>query len=132
MTRRLTAVLLAVLCLLAVTGAKSCGSSGDTSAGHYSCHHLERLWDRGGGDPGQQVMAADVSLAESGGNPAAVSQTGDRGLWQISPQYWPGLASKYNLYNALQNAIAAVYVFTHGGGWGAWVTVQHGLVQYIC
>ena len=40
-----------------------------TSAGTYSCGGLEALWEEAGGSPGEAVMAAEIAMAESGGNP---------------------------------------------------------------
>ena len=52
----------------------------------YSFAQLEALWLEAGGPASAEAIAASVALAESGGNPDAVSSTGDYGLWQINAE----------------------------------------------
>lgn len=52
------------------------------SPGSYGCGALESLWDAAGGSAGLAVTMASIAMAESGGNPNAVSPTDDFGLWQ--------------------------------------------------
>jgi hypothetical protein len=59
-------------------------SAAPTSSGSYSCSGLESLWKEAGGSSGTAFMAAEIAMAESGGNPNAISPTDDFGLWQIN------------------------------------------------
>jgi hypothetical protein len=52
------------------------------SPGSYGCGALESLWESAGGSAGLAVTMASIAMAESGGNPGAVSPTDDFGLWQ--------------------------------------------------
>ena len=72
------------------------GGSGSLS-GTLGCSGLEQLWDAAGGNPSHAFMAAEIAMAESGGNPNALSPTDDFGYWQIN-------ASNGSLatYNALR------------------------------
>jgi hypothetical protein len=94
---------------------------------NIGCARLERLWDRAGGPVSQRFMAAEVAMAESGGNPGPSdvdmdsNGTEDRGLWQINSVH----DSSSNLFIPIDNAREAVYLYKHQG-WYIWVTVQKG------
>jgi LysM repeat protein len=92
-----------------------------TSAGTYSCDGLEALWEEAGGSPGEALMAAEIAMAESGGNPDAMSPTDDFGLWQIN-----GSHGAEATLNPLGNARAAVDISGDGSNWGAWTTYVTG------
>jgi LysM repeat protein len=98
-----------------------------TAAGTYSCSGLESLWEQAGGSAGEAVMAASIAMAESGGNPNAVSPTNDYGLWQIN-----GSHGALATLNPLGNAQAAVSVSGDGSGWGAWTTFTSGAYSGRC
>ena len=91
------------------------------SQGMYSCAGLEQLWEQAGGSSAQAFMAAEIAMAESGGNPNAVSPTNDFGLWQIN-----GSHGSLATLNALQNAKSAVILSGDGTNWGPWTTYHSG------
>ena len=72
-------------------------------------------------------MAAEIAMAESGGNPNAVSPTDDFGLWQINGSH----GSEATL-NPLGNAEAAVAISGGGSNWGAWTTFTSGAYAGRC
>ena len=98
-----------------------------TSAGTYSCYGLESMWEQAGGSAGEAVMAASIAMAESGGNPNAISSTADYGLWQINASH-----GAQATLNPLANAEAAVSISGDGGNWGAWTTYTSGAYSYRC
>ena len=98
-----------------------------TSAGTYSCGGLESLWERAGGSAGEAVKAASIAMAESGGNPNAISPTNDYGLWQIN-----GSHGAEATLNPLGNAEAAVSISGNGSNWGAWTTYTSGAYAGRC
>jgi LysM repeat protein len=95
--------------------------------GPYGCAALEGLWDKAGGSPGQARTAAEIALAESGGNPDAVSPTNDYGLWQVN-------ASNGSLatLNPRANARSAVVISRDGADWSAWTTYRDGGFEGRC
>jgi hypothetical protein len=102
-------------------------SAAPTSSGSYSCSGLESLWKEAGGSSGEAFMAAEIAMAESGGNPNAVSPTDDFGLWQIN-----GSHGALATLNPLGNARAAVSVSSNGSNWGAWTTYTSGAYSGKC
>jgi hypothetical protein len=98
-----------------------------TSGGSYSCSGLESLWEQGGGSSGEAFMAAEIAMAESGGNPNAVSPTDDFGLWQIN-----GSHGSMATLDPLGNARAAVSISDDGSDWGAWTTYTSGAYSGKC
>ena len=103
------------------------GGATPTSAGTYSCGGLEALWEEAGGSSGEAVMAAEIAMAESGGNPEAVSPTDDFGLWQIN-----GSHGAEATLNPLGNARAAVDISGNGSNWGPWTTYVTGAYAGRC
>ena len=97
-------------------------------SGTFSCSALEALWEQAGGAPGEAFMAAEIAMAESGGNPNAVSPTDDWGLWQINASHGPGEAT----LNPYANARAAVAISGDGTNWGAWTTFTSGAYRGRC
>jgi LysM repeat protein len=95
--------------------------------GHYSCSGLEQLWEQAGGSPAKAVMAADIAMAESGGNPNAISPTNDFGLWQINASNG-ALAT----LNPFQNAKSAIELSSNGTNWGPWTTFTSGAYAGRC
>jgi LysM repeat protein len=107
------------------TGGAASGTvvvqSAPQSRGQYSCSGLEQLWDQAGGNPGDAFLAAEVAMAESGGNPNALSPTDDYGLWQINASN--GALATFNPY---ENAKSAVVLSDNGSNWSAWTTYTSG------
>lgn len=95
--------------------------------GTYSCPALEQLWDEAGGNPADAVTAASVAMAESGGNPNAVSPTDDLGLWQINESNG-ALAT----LSPAGSAHAAVVLSHDGADWSAWTTFTDGASAGRC
>jgi LysM repeat protein len=89
--------------------------------GMYSCAGLEGLWEQAGGNSADAFMAAEIAMAESGGNPNAISPTDDFGLWQIN-----GSNGSLATLNALQNARSAITLSDNGTNWGPWTTYHSG------
>jgi len=95
--------------------------------GSYSCSALEQLWDSAGGNPSDAVMAAEIAMAESGGNPNAISPTDDYGLWQIN-------ASNGSLatLDPFANAKSAIILSGNGTNWSPWTTYTSGAYSGKC
>lgn len=90
----------------------------------YSYAQLEAMARSNGLAPEAAKVAAAIAMAESGGNPGAISSTGDYGLWQINARSWPQFDSRRLLepaYNA--RAMATIY---KGSGWTPWATYKNG------
>ncbi len=114
----------------AATGGTAHGGTAavqSASQGRYSCSGLEQIWEQAGGSPARAMMAADIAMAESGGNPNAISPTDDFGLWQINASNG-ALAT----LNPLQNAKSAVEMSSNGTNWGAWTTYTSGAYAGRC
>lgn len=115
------------------SGAQSSSSSKaadviqSDAQGTYSCLGLEQLWEQAGGNPAVAFMAAEIAMAESGGNSNAISPTADYGLWQIN-------ASNGSLatLNPLQNAQSAVALSGNGANWNPWTTYTSGAYSGRC
>jgi LysM repeat protein len=110
-----------------VTAPTTVSAVTTTSAGTYSCGSLESLWEHAGGSAGEAGMAASIAMAESGGNPNAISPTDDFGLWQINASH----GAEATL-NPLGNAEAAVSISGNGSNWGAWTTYTSGAYSGHC
>jgi len=110
-------------------GSSSTPSGGGTTtlSGTLSCSGLEQLWESAGGNPGSAFMAAEIAMAESGGQQYALSPAGDRGYWQINPSN--GSLSTFDAYG---NARAAVSLSNNGSDWSPWVTYNTGAYQGQC
>jgi Lysozyme like domain len=72
-------------------------------------------------------MAAEIAMAESGGNPNAISPTNDFGLWQIN-----GSNGALATLNPLQNAKSAIALSGNGTNWGPWTTYHSGAYSGKC
>lgn len=90
-------------------------------SGTLSCNGLEKLWESAGGNSGSAFIAAEIAMAESGGNQYATGPAGERGYWQIHPDH--GYLSTYNAYG---NARAAVIISDNGSNWSPWTTYTSG------
>ena len=102
-------------------------SSVSSSHGVYSCSGLETLWRNAGGSSAEAFTAAEIAMAESGGNPNAISPTDDFGLWQIN-----GSHGSMATLNPLGNARSAVSISDNGSDWGAWTTYTSGAYSGKC
>jgi hypothetical protein len=72
-------------------------------------------------------MAAEIAMAESGGNQYALSPTDDYGYWQINISNG-SLAT----FNALGNAHSAVILSQDGTNWDPWTTYTSGAYAGQC
>jgi LysM repeat protein len=95
--------------------------------GMYSCSGLEQIWEQEGGSPAAALMAAEIAMAESGGNPNAVSPTDDFGLWQIN-----GSNGSLATLNPFQNAKSAITLSDNGNNWNPWTTYHSGAYSGRC
>ena len=92
-----------------------------TSPGVFSCSGLETLWRAAGGNPASAFLAAEIAMAESGGQSWAVSPTDDYGLWQINSSH--GALATLDPYG---NARAAIIISDNGRSWAPWTTYVSG------
>jgi LysM repeat protein len=103
-----------------------------TSATHLSgrlgCSGLEALWEAAGGSHAKAFIAAEIAMAESGGNQYALSPTNDYGYWQINGSHGPAMAT----FNALGNARAAIAISHNGTDWYPWTTYTSGAYAGRC
>jgi hypothetical protein len=90
-------------------------------SGSLSCSGLESLWMAAGGNYGVAFIAAEIAMAESGGNQYATGPNGERGYWQINPDH--GYLATYDAYG---NARAAISISSNGADWSAWTTYTSG------
>jgi len=95
--------------------------------GMYACSALEQLWEQAGGSSAHAFIAAEIAMAESGGNANAISPTNDFGLWQIN-----GSNGALATLNPLQNAKSAVALSGNGTNWGPWTTYHSGAYLGKC
>lgn len=91
------------------------------SLSSYNCTSLENLWTSEGGNRNESFTAAEIAMAESGGNPDAISPTDDYGLWQINASHG-SLAT----LNPVGNARAAITISDDGTNWFPWTTYRSG------
>jgi LysM repeat protein len=95
--------------------------------GMYSCSGLEQLWDQAGGNSADAFMAAEIAMAESSGNPNAISPTDDFGLWQIN-----AVNGALATLNPFDNARSAITLSDDGANWGPWTTFTSGAYSGKC
>jgi LysM repeat protein len=111
-----------------VTESASQGGGGSsTLSGTLSCSGLEQLWEAAGGNPADALMAAEIAMAESGGNQYALSPTDDYGYWQINASNG-ALAT----FDAFGNARAAITLSQDGTNWDPWTTYTSGAYEGRC
>ena len=103
-------------------------SSASRLSGTLGCNGLEDLWEAAGGSHAEAFMAAEIAMAESGGNQYALSPTDDYGYWQINASHGPSMAT----FNAMGNAKAAIAISDDGSDWGAWTTYTSGAYAGRC
>ena len=97
-------------------------------SGRLGCSGLEALWEAAGGSHAKAFMAAEIAMAESGGNQYALSPTDDYGYWQINASHGPAMAT----FNALGNAKAAIAISHDGTDWYPWTTYVTGAYKGRC
>jgi len=97
-------------------------------SGTLGCSGLEALWEEAGGSHAEAFMAAEIAMAESGGNQYALSPTDDYGYWQINASHGPAMAT----FNALGNAKAAIAISRDGTDWYPWTTYTSGAYAGRC
>ena len=97
-------------------------------SGTLSCSGLEALWKSAGGSSAEAFMAAEIAMAESGGNQYALSPTNDYGYWQINGSHGPAQAT----FNAYGNARAAIAISDDGRDWSPWTTYVTGAYEGRC
>jgi LysM repeat protein len=103
-------------------------SSATKLSGTLSCSGLEALWEAAGGSHAEAFMAAEIAMAESGGNQYALSPTDDYGYWQINASHGPAMAT----FNAIGNAKAAIAISDDGHDWAPWTTYVDGAYAGRC
>jgi LysM repeat protein len=103
-------------------------SSSHRLSGTLGCSGLEALWKYAGGAPSEAFMAAEIAMAESGGNQYAHSPTNDYGYWQINGSHGPALAT----YDPVGNAKAAILISHDGTDWYPWTTYTSGAYRGRC
>jgi LysM repeat protein len=103
-------------------------SSATKLSGTLSCSGLEALWEAAGGSHTEAFMAAEIAMAESGGNQYALSPTDDYGYWQINASHGPAMAT----FNAIGNAKAAIAISADGHDWAPWTTYVDGAYAGRC
>jgi len=97
-------------------------------SGTLSCSGLETLWEDAGGSHAGAFMAAEIAMAESGGNQYALSPTNDYGYWQINGSHGPAEAT----FNPIGNAEAAIAISGNGSDWYPWTTYVTGAYGGRC
>jgi LysM repeat protein len=103
-------------------------SSATHLSGTLGCSGLEALWEAAGGSHSEAFMAAEIAMAESGGNQYALSPTDDYGYWQINASHGPAQAT----FNAIGNAKAAIAISNDGTDWMPWTTYVTGAYRGRC
>ncbi len=97
-------------------------------SGTLGCSGLEELWEEADGNHADAFIAAEIAMAESGGQQYALSPTDDYGYWQINATYWGSLAT----FDPLGNARAAVQISADGTNWSPWTTYNTGAYAGRC
>jgi LysM repeat protein len=103
-------------------------SSTTSLSGTLGCSGLEALWEAAGGSHAAAFTAAEIAMAESGGNQYALSPTDDYGYWQINASHGPAEAT----FNPIGNARAAIAISSDGTNWHAWTTYVDGAYAGRC
>lgn len=104
-----------------VTASVSVSQSRTAEGGTLSCSGLESLWQAAGGSPGAAFTAAEIAMAESGGQQYATGAAGEEGYWQINP-----VNGDLATYNAYGNARSAIILSDDGVNWSPWTTFTSG------
>jgi LysM repeat protein len=96
-------------------------TSAASLSGTLGCTQLEELWEDAGGSQAEAFTAAEIAMAESGGNQWATGTVGERGYWQINPNH-----GSLSTYDPMGNAKAAVIISDDGTNWTPWTTYTSG------
>ncbi len=112
----------------AAAAAADTMTTSSTLSGTLSCAGLEDLWEQAGGSDGEAFMAAEIAMAESGGQQYALSPTSDYGYWQINGSHGPAEAT----FSPIGNAEAAVAISDDGTDWDPWTTYVTGAYAGRC
>jgi hypothetical protein len=111
--------------------AVTTAAHGTVRGGTLNCSGLEALWEQAGGSHAEAFMAAEIAMAESGGQQDATDYdsngTVDRGYFQIN-SIWGALST----YDAAGNARAAVQISHDGRDWSPWTTDRTGAYAGRC
>jgi len=102
-------------------------TSAASLSGTLGCPQLEELWEAAGGSQGEAFTAAEIAMAESGGNQYATGTVGERGYWQINPNH-----GSLSTYDPMGNAKAAVIISDDGTNWTPWTTYTSGVYLGRC
>jgi LysM repeat protein len=102
-------------------------TSAASLSGTLGCTQLEELWEAAGGSSGEAFTAAEIAMAESGGNQFATGTVGERGYWQINPDH-----GSLSTYDPMGNAQAAVIISADGTNWTPWTTYTSGAYLGRC
>jgi LysM repeat protein len=97
-------------------------------SGTLGCNGLEQLWEAAGGSSAEAFTAAEIAMAESGGQQFAHSPTNDFGYWQINGVHGPSEAT----YDPMGNAKAAIEISDNGRNWSPWTTYTSGAYHGRC
>ena len=101
-------------------------------SGTLGCAGLEALWEAAGGAQGEAFTAAEIAMAESGGQQYATGHdsdgTVDRGYFQVNSSWGPALST----YDPLGNAKAAVRISDDGTDFAPWATFTGNLYEGRC
>jgi LysM repeat protein len=97
-------------------------------SGTLGCNGLEQLWEAAGGSSSEAFIAAEIAMAESGGQQFAHSPTNDFGYWQINGVHGPSEAT----YDPMGNAKAAIEISDNGRNWSPWTTYTSGAYHGRC
>lgn len=90
-------------------------------SGTLGCSGLESLWESAGGSYSAAFTAAEIAIAESGGQQYATGAAGEEGYWQINP-----VNGSLATYNAYGNARSAIILSDNGTNWSPWTTYTSG------
>jgi Lysozyme like domain/LysM domain len=101
--------------------------AGSTVSGTLGCSQLESLWTANGGSSAEAFTAAEIAMAESGGNEYATGPVGERGYWQINPDH-----GSLSTYDPNGNAKAAIIISADGTNWTPWTTYTSGAYNGRC
>ena len=110
------------------------GGTAPTVSGNYTIPELETLWTSQGGSGQTAFAAANVAMAESGGNPMALGPSSNPsgapvGLWQLTPL---GVGAGYTvaqLQDPATNALITIMHTANGTVWTEWAdaVVKNGV-----
>lgn len=89
----------------------------------YTIQQLAKIWQVAGGSEHHWIDAVAVAVAESSGDPDAISPSHDYGLWQINRiHFGDGIITAGNWSDPETNAREAIRLSGNGTNWAAWCT----------